>query len=67
MAAGLVSIINTINPEIIVIGGSVVIQKEVLDLAVREVRKSALIPARKTKIIRSSLGNEAMLIGAALL
>ena len=67
LSAGLVSIINTINPEIIVIGGSVVKQKEILDLAKRDALKKVLIPARKTKIVRSSLGDEAMLIGAALL
>lgn len=67
LSAGLVSIVNTINPEIIVIGGSVVKQKEILDLAIKEVRKKVLIPARKTKIVRSDLGNKAMLIGAALL
>jgi glucokinase len=67
LSAGLVSVINTINPEIIVIGGSVVNQKEILDLAIKEIRKKALIPARKTKIVKSSLGDEAVLIGAALL
>ncbi|MCK5084221.1 MAG: ROK family protein [Candidatus Pacebacteria bacterium] len=67
LAAGLVSIINTINPEIIVIGGSVVKQKEILDLARKDAFKKALIPARKTKIVRSDLGDEAMLVGAALL
>ena len=67
LSAGLVSIINTINPEIIVIGGSVVKQKEILDLAKKDTLKKVLIPARKTKIVRSSLGDEAMLIGAALL
>lgn len=67
LSAGLVSIINTINPEIIVIGGSVVKQKEILDLARKDALKKVLIPARKTKIVRSNLGDEAMLVGAALL
>ena len=67
LSAGLVSIINTINPEIIVIGGSVVKQKEILDLARKNALKKVLIPARKTKIVRSNLGDEAMLVGAALL
>ncbi len=67
LAIGFVNIINTINPEIIVIGGSVVKQKEILDLAVKEVRKKALIPGKKTKIARSDLGDEATLIGAAML
>ena len=67
LSAGLVNIINTINPEIIVIGGSVVKQKEILDLARKDALKKVLIPGRKTKIVRSGLGDEAMLIGAALL
>ena len=67
LSAGLVSIINTINPEIIVIGGSVVKQKEILDLARKDALKKVLIPARKTKIVRSDLGDEAMLVGAGLL
>ncbi|MEA1937020.1 MAG: ROK family protein [Patescibacteria group bacterium] len=67
LSAGLASIINTINPEIIVIGGSVTKQKEILDLARKDVLKKVLIPARKTKIVRSGLGSRAMLVGAALL
>ena len=67
LAMGLVNIINTINPEIIVIGGSVVKQKEILDLAREDALKKVLIPARKTKIVRSNLEDEAMLVGAALL
>ena len=67
LSAGLVSIVNTINPEIIVIGGSVVKQKEILNLARKDALKKVLIPARKTKIVRSDLGDEAMLVGAALL
>ena len=67
LSAGLVSIINTLNPEIIVISGSVVKQKEILDLAKKDALKKVLIPARKTKIVRSDLGDEAMLVGAVLL
>ncbi len=67
LATGLTSIVNTINPEVIIVGGSVVKQKEILDLTIKEVRKKVLIPARKTKIVRSGLGDEAMLVGAALL
>ncbi len=67
LAMGLVNIINTINPEVIVIGGSVVKQKEILDLARKDALKKVLIPGRKTKIVRSGLGDEAMLVGAGLL
>ncbi|MCK5332281.1 ROK family protein [Candidatus Parcubacteria bacterium] len=67
LAMGLVNIINTINPEVILIGGSVSRQDEILKLAKEEALKKVLIPGRKTKILQSRLGNEATLIGAALL
>lgn len=67
LAIGLTNIINTINPELILVGGSVVKQDEILKLAKKEVLKKVLIPGRKTKIVRSSLKDEAMLVGAALL
>ncbi len=66
-AIGLVNIINTINPEVILVGGSVARQDEILQLAKKEVLKRVLIPGRKTKILKSRLGNEATLVGAALL
>ncbi|MCK5412940.1 MAG: ROK family protein [Candidatus Pacebacteria bacterium] len=66
-AIGLVNIINTINPEVILVGGSVVKQDEILQLAKKEALKRALIPGRKTKILKSRLGNEATLVGAGLL
>ncbi|MCK4592731.1 ROK family protein, partial [Candidatus Parcubacteria bacterium] len=67
LAIGLVNIINTINPEVILIGGSVVRQDEILKLAKKEALKKVLIPGRKTKILKSRLGNEATLVGAGLL
>ncbi|MCK4892123.1 MAG: ROK family protein [Candidatus Pacebacteria bacterium] len=67
LAVGLVNIINTINPEAIVIGGSVVRQGEILKLAKKKALKTVLIPGRKTKILKSRLGNEATLVGAGLL
>jgi len=50
LAVGLINIVNTINPEAIIIGGSVVKSKEIFNLAVKEMRSKALIPAQKTKI-----------------
>jgi glucokinase len=67
LAIGLVNIINTINPETIVIGGSVVKQDEILKLAKKEALKKALMPGKKTIILKSRLGNEATLVGAGLL
>ena len=67
LAIGLVNIINTINPEAIVIGGSVVKQDEILKLAKKAALKKVLIPGKKTIILKSRLGNEATLVGAGLL
>jgi len=67
LAIGLVNIINTINPEAIVLGGSVVKQDEILKLAKKEALKKVLIPGRKTIILKSRLGNESTLVGAGLL
>ena len=67
LAIGLINIINSVNPEVILIGGSVVKQDEILKLAKKEVLKKVLIPGRKTKILKSRLGNEATLVGAGLL
>lgn len=67
LAIGLINIINTVNPEVILVGGSIVRQDEILDLAKKEVLAKVLIPARKTKILKSRLGNEATLVGAGLL
>ncbi len=67
LAIGFVNIINTINPEIVVVGGSVMNQKEILDLAVSETRKKVLPTAKDTKVVLSSIGDEAILVGAALL
>lgn len=67
LSIGLANIINAINPEIIIVGGGVVKEGEVLDLAAKSALKRVLIPARKTKIVRSNMEDEAFLIGAALL
>lgn len=67
LSAGLASIINIINPEIIVVGGGVVKEKEILDLAAKDALKKVLIPGRKTKITTSDMEDEAFLVGAALL
>lgn len=67
LATGLENIINTINPDIIIIGGSIVKSDEILKLAKKEVEKRVLIPAKKTKIEKSNMEDEALLVGAALL
>lgn len=67
LAAGLVTLVNVLNPEVIVIGGSMIKGKLLLDLALPLVRKEALLPGRKTKIVASSLGDKAALLGAAII
>jgi len=67
LAVGLINIVNTINPEAIIIGGSVVKGKEVFNLAIKEMRSKALLPAKKTKIEITSLEDEAFLVGAGML
>ncbi len=67
LAAGLINIVNTVNPEIIIIGGSIVKSREIFDLAIKEMKIRALIPAKKTKIETTDLDDDAFLVGAALL
>lgn len=67
LAIGLINIVNTVNPEAIIIGGGVVKSKEIFNLAVKEMRSRVLLSAKKTKIEITSLEDDAFLIGAALL
>lgn len=66
LAAGLVSIINVLDPGLIVVGGSMVKGGLLLKLALPLVRRQALPAGRKTRIVASGLGDDAPLIGAAL-
>jgi predicted NBD/HSP70 family sugar kinase len=65
-AAGLITLINVLNPEVIVLGGSMMRDGLLLKLALPIVRREALGAGRKTKIVRSTLRDEAALLGAAL-
>jgi len=67
LATGLINIVNTINPEIIVIGGSVIKSEEMLKLAIEEMKCKSLTSAKKTKIATTNMQDEAFLVGAALL
>ncbi len=67
LATGLINIVNTVNPEIIIIGGSIVKSREIFDLAIEEMKFRALIPAKRTKIETTDLDDDAFLVGAALL
>jgi len=67
LATGLINIVNTVNPEIIIIGGSIVKSREIFHLAIEEMKFRALIPAKKTRIETTDLDDDAFLVGAALL
>ena len=69
LGAGLVGIVNTFNPELVVIGGGVSRAGDLLlEPARRVVAERALRPsAASARIVRATLGEEAGLVGAALL
>ncbi len=68
LALGLANIINLLGPEVIIIGGGFANFKMFWPIMLKEISKHLLVPQeQKTKIIKSSLGDKAILMGAALL
>ena len=67
LGIGLTSVVNILNPGIIVVIGGISKMDGILNEAQKEIEKNAFIPARKTKIIRSKLGDKGVLIGAAMM
>lgn len=70
LANGLASIINIFQPEVLCVGGGICNQGETLLAPVRAIvdkEDYARDSARRTKIVRAALGNDAGIIGAALL
>jgi len=67
LGIGLTSVINILNPGVIVVIGGISKMSGILDEARQEIKKNVLIPARKTKIVKSKLGDKGVLIGAAML
>jgi glucokinase len=69
LGVGLSSIVNMLNPEVIVIGGGVIAAGEMLLGPARdEMRARALAPARDAvRVVPAAFGDEAGMIGAALL
>lgn len=69
LAAGLTAIINFYNPPRIVLGGGLVDAVELyFKVATRKALQDALVVARdKVKIVRAKLGDNAGIVGAALL
>lgn len=66
---GLANIINTLNPELIVLGGGVIEdRKEIVGIAEAAALSCALSPSRdNVKIVPAALGNQAGLAGAGVL
>jgi glucokinase len=68
LAAGLTAIINFYNPPRIVLGGGLVDAVDLyFEVAARRALEESLVVARATKIVRSKLGDNAGIVGAALL
>ena len=59
------SLVNLLNPDVIVIGGSIAQhQPEVLEAARREIKRRAFaIPAARTRVLAAELGDDVSLIG----
>jgi glucokinase len=69
LGAGIVSIVNALNPEVIVIGGGAVAAGDLLlDPARRVVAERALPPGRdQVRVVAAEFGEESGMLGAALL
>jgi glucokinase len=68
LGAGLAGIAMSLNPEVIVVGGGVMAAGELLlEPARAELRLRALAPSRDVRVEAAALGQEAGMIGAALL
>jgi glucokinase len=67
LGAGLVSVVNAFNPEVVVIGGGAVAAGELLIGPAREVVASqALPPMQDTRVVTAHFGDESGMLGAAL-
>jgi len=67
LGAGLVSVVNVFNPEVVVIGGGAARGGDLLlDPARAVVRERALRPSRDARIVPARFGEDAGMLGAAL-
>jgi len=67
LGRGTASLINILDPEIIIFGGSLSKEKSFIERAVRVARKNIFNKKANYKFAISTLGNKANLLGAALL
>ncbi len=64
---GLINIIYTFNPSVIVLGGGIMNEDYIIDLIDRKIYNRLMPNYRSVNIVRSRLGNNAALLGAAYL
>lgn len=62
---GLINIIYTFNPSLIVLGGGIMNEDYIIDLIDRKIYNQLMDNYRKVNIVRSKLGNDAALLGVA--
>ena len=70
LGCGLTNIVNTFQPEVLLIGGGICNEGETLLAPVRafiDREQYAMNSAKKTKVCKAQLGNDAGIIGAAML
>lgn len=67
LGAGIASLINILDPEIIIFGGSLSKEKKFINQAVKVARKNVFNKKANYKFAISTLGNRANLLGAASL
>jgi len=69
LSCGLASVVNFLNPEVIILGGGLIEAVDYFfELTVKKTRAKALpVPAQKMKIIKTKLGDFSGIIGAAML
>jgi len=67
LGAGLASLINVINPEIVIIGGGAADGWELFEKHMRQevIDRDFPLPAALVKIVRAECGDDAGLLGAA--
>lgn len=68
LGLGLANIIHILNPEIIIVGGGLTKIKEIWQPALQEAKKQVIYKSlQDTKIVKTKLGDDAGILGAALL
>ncbi|MGZ8481098.1 MAG: ROK family protein [Candidatus Limnocylindria bacterium] len=65
VGAGCASLVNLLNPEVIVIGGAIAVHRpRVLEVAREEiVRRAFDVPAKRVRVVSAALGDDVSLIG----